>query len=83
MEAVLSLDVLPTTKEILTLQKYNLEIIQVVSNNKETKELKEAFLENGKIINSRFLNGLDIQTAKEKIIIEIEKGIDKEKLYID
>ena len=24
-------------------KKYNLEIIQVVSNNKETKELKEAF----------------------------------------
>ena len=61
-------------------KKYNLEIIQVVSNNKETKELKEAFLENGKIINSRFLNGLDIQTAKEKIIIEIEKkGIGERK----
>ena len=54
-------------------KKYDLEIIQVVSNKKEISELKEAFLENGKIINSKFLDGLDIQTAKEKIILDIEK----------
>ena len=51
-------------------KKYNLEIIQVVSNGK-TKDLKEAFTGDGKIINSDFLNGLDINKAKNKIINEI------------
>ena len=37
------------------------------------KILKEAYTGEGKIINSDFLNGLDIEEAKEKIINEIEK----------
>ncbi len=53
-------------------KKYDLEITKVVSDNSD-KVLKEAFTENGKLINSSFLNGLDIDKAKEKIINEIEK----------
>ncbi len=61
-------------------KKYDLEIIQVVSDKKEIIDLKEAFLEKGKMINSKFLDSLDIQTAKEKIILEIEKkGIGERK----
>ena len=54
-------------------RKYKLEIIKVVSDSKNNNELKEAFTGNGKIINSNFLNDLDIDTAKKKIIAEIEK----------
>ena len=52
-------------------KKYNLEIIEVVSNENESK-LEKAYTGPGKIINSEFLNGLDISEAKEKIIREIE-----------
>ena len=45
--------------------KYNLEIIKVVEDAKNKNEkLKEAFLGNGKLINSDFLNGMDIISAK-------------------
>ena len=54
-------------------KKYKLEIIKVVSDEKDNDELKKAHTNNGKIINSDFLNGLDIGAAKQKIIIEIEK----------
>jgi leucyl-tRNA synthetase len=53
-------------------QKYNLEILQVVSDEKSVSNLKEAFIGDGKIINSEFLNGLSITEAKEKIIEQIE-----------
>ncbi len=53
-------------------KKYNLEIIKVVSNN-EDSPLKEAYVGSGKIINSDFLNSLDVEKAKERIISEIEK----------
>ena len=53
-------------------KKYNLEIIKVVSNN-SNKELNEAYLGDGKIINSDFLDGLSTFDAKEKIIKMIEK----------
>ena len=53
-------------------KKYNLEILKVVSND-DDKPLKEAYIGNGKIINSEFLNGLDIVEAKSKIIDKIEK----------
>ncbi len=52
-------------------KKYDLEIIKVVNDEKED-QLIEAFTGNGKIINSEFLNGLETQAAKEKIIKEIE-----------
>jgi leucyl-tRNA synthetase len=61
-------------------KKYGLEIIQVVSNEKNNTNLKEAYVGQGKIINSEFLNHLNIQEAKEKIINAIEKrGIGKRK----
>ena len=54
-------------------KKYNLEIIPVVSND-QSGVLKEAYTGPGKIINSDFLNGLDISSANIKIITEIEKN---------
>jgi leucyl-tRNA synthetase len=53
--------------------KYKLEIIKVVSDKNEKDKLQEAYTGSGKIINSDFLNGLDIQSAKKTIIAEIEK----------
>ena len=54
-------------------KKYKLEIIQVVSDGKTKTDLKEAYTGSGKIINSNFLNNLDIENAKKKIIEKIEK----------
>ena len=62
--------------------KYKLDIIPVVSDGSKNKdiELTEAYVSNGKLINSSFLNGLDINAAKIEIISEIEKkGIGKKK----
>ena len=53
-------------------KKYNLEITKVVSDGND-KVLKEAYTGNGKMINSNFLNNLDIGSAKEKTINELEK----------
>jgi leucyl-tRNA synthetase len=53
-------------------KKYNLEIIKVVSDD-SNKALLKAYTGPGKIINSDFLNDLDVSNAKEKIIEEIEK----------
>ena len=55
-------------------KKYNLEIIEVVSDGSKEKKLEKAYTGNGKLINSSFLNGLNIEQAKEKIINEIEKN---------
>ncbi len=58
-------------------KKYNLEITEVVSDNpsksKNFTNLSEAYVGDGKIINSDFLNGLTVEQAKTKIIKEIEK----------
>ncbi len=64
-------------------KKYNLEIIQVVSGDGKNKKLGEAYTGDGKLINSHFLNDLDVKTAKEKIIDHIEqiKLGKKETLY--
>ncbi len=60
-------------------KKYNLEIIKVVDDKKK-EPLKEAFTGYGNLINSDFLNNLNIDSAKEKIINEIEnKKIGKRK----
>jgi leucyl-tRNA synthetase len=54
--------------------KYKLPIIQVVKNDKQNNEpLHEAFLKDGRMINSKFLDGLNTDEAKIKIISEIEK----------
>ncbi len=53
-------------------KKYNLSIIKVVANGND-KILTEAFTGAGPMINSEFLNGLDIEKAKAKITEEVEK----------
>ena len=52
-------------------KKYKLEIIKVVSDGND-RDLKEAYTGPGKIINSSFLNDLEVNSAKKKIIEEIE-----------
>ncbi len=53
--------------------KYGLEIIQVIKpDSDETFDFKTAFTGSGKLINSDFLNGLNIEEAKRKIISELE-----------
>jgi len=57
-------------------KKYKLPIIQVVSDkNNPDKEtvMKKAYIGNGQMINSEFLNGLDIAEAKKTIIKKIEE----------
>ncbi len=48
-------------------KKYNLEIKQVVSKNKN-EDLLEAYTGMGKMINSDFLDGLEIEAAKKTVI---------------
>ena len=56
-------------------KKYKLPIVKVVSDNKSVTgdQMKEAYTGEGKIINSDFLNDLDIDRAKNNIIEKIEK----------
>lgn len=51
-------------------KKYNIEIQQVVSGGEIEKE---AHTGEGKLINSDFLNGLDVKQAKEKMISWLEE----------
>ena len=64
-------------------KKYHLEVIKVVSENKidNSEDLKEPYIGDGFLINSDFLNGLDIGAAKKKItkLIE-EKEIGQKKI---
>ncbi len=60
--------------------KYDLEIIKVVDDGNFKDRLKEAYTGNGNLINSDFLNGLNISEAKEKIISEVvNKNIGEKK----
>jgi leucyl-tRNA synthetase len=55
-------------------KKYELEIIPVVQPDNNEKLPKEsAYIGDGKIINSDFLNNLTVSNAKNKIVAEIEK----------
>ena len=57
-------------------KKYKLPIIKVVSNKKVNQngdEMQEAYTGSGTVINSEFLNNLNIEDAKEKIIKKIEE----------
>ena len=58
-------------------KEYGLDVIPVVKPLDMPINLfkinNEAYTENGEIINSEFLDGLNIEEAKNKIIIEIEK----------
>jgi len=51
--------------------KYNLKIIKVVDDGNSKNTLKEAYTGDGNLINSEFLNGLNISKAKNQIIAEI------------
>ena len=69
-------------------KKYNLEITEVVSDNssksRDFNTLQEAYLGDGSMINSDFLNGLSVEKAKNRIINEIEKlKIGEKKSLID
>ena len=58
-------------------KKYKLSIIRVVSDKNNLAagdKMKEAYTGMGKIINSDFLNGLNIEEAKKNIIDKIEKN---------
>ena len=52
-------------------KKYKLEIIKVVSDGTSKNDLKEAYTGNGKLINSQFLDNLDITEAKKLMIKKI------------
>ncbi len=58
-------------------KKYNLEITEVVTDkpeiNKNFNKLSDAYLGDGVMVNSEFLNGLKVNQAITKIITEIEK----------
>ena len=57
-------------------KKYNLPIIKVVSDNINSKNetnMTEAYTGIGHMINSEFLNGLNIEEAKKSIIKKIEE----------
>jgi len=56
-------------------QKYNLEIIPVVSPQKSEiiNITKEAYTDDGYIINSDFLNGLKVEEAKKNIIKKLQE----------
>ena len=62
-------------------KKYNLDIIEVVSNNIKHDIKNKSYTGDGKIINSDFLNNLETQEAKSKIIEILEqKKIGKKKI---
>ena len=57
-------------------KKYELPVIRVVSsknNSNNGEEMKEAYIGDGKMVNSEFLNNLDVDEAKKKIIDKIEE----------
>ena len=65
-------------------KKYDLEIIKVVDDGDFNKELQEAYVGDGNLINSKFLNGFEVYKAKEKIITHIvDKKLVKKKLFLD
>ena len=62
--------------------KYNLDVIKVVEDNKENKKILDvATTGDGMLINSDFLNGLGVESAKKNILEYIEKrGIGSKKI---
>tara|TARA_Y100000768_G_scaffold387403_1_gene378561 strand:+ start:902 stop:3415 length:2514 start_codon:yes stop_codon:yes gene_type:complete len=54
-------------------KKYNLEIIKVVDDGSATNIVETPYIGSGKIINSDFLNNLDVLSAKDKIIKIVEE----------
>ncbi len=60
--------------------KYNLDVVQVVES-KDSKAISDvAVLDNGKMINSYFLNGLENEQAKKEVVKRLEEeGIGNKK----
>ncbi|GIR46583.1 MAG: hypothetical protein CM15mP56_1590 [Alphaproteobacteria bacterium] len=61
-------------------KKYNLKITQVIQNTKEKQNaiLQKAYTGDGKLINSDFLNNMNVEEAKAEIVKRFEqKGIGK------
>ncbi len=61
-------------------KKYGLPITQVVSPDGQLSELEQAYTGPGKLLNSDFLNGLDVAAAKELIIkklVDLEIGTEQ------
>lgn len=54
-------------------KKFNIKIVKVVESKENDSELNEDTL-TGKLINSDFLNGLDVKSAKEKILNWLEEN---------
>ena len=62
------------TRDYEFAKKFELPIVQVVEGeNVDIEKEPYTAVEKGKIINSGFLNGLEVQDAKEKIIEHLEK----------
>jgi leucyl-tRNA synthetase len=58
-------------------KKYKLPITKVISDKSSsdnTKHMTEAYVGDGTLVNSEFLNNLNVVNAKEKIITQIEKN---------
>lgn len=53
-------------------KKFNLPIIEVVAGGKDVQEEVYTDVATGKLVNSGFLNGLDVADAKEKMIEYLE-----------
>ncbi|MDC1185017.1 leucine--tRNA ligase [Alphaproteobacteria bacterium] len=62
--------------------KYNLDVIKVVENEKENNQIVDiATTGGGRLINSDFLNGLSVENAKKKILEFIEsRGLGSKKI---
>ena len=65
-------------------RKYNLEVLPVIlpsdQNEKDFEIKNEAYVENGTLINSDFLNGMTVEQAKKTVIKKFEdskKGLGK------
>ena len=65
-------------------RKYNLDVVPVIlppdQDEKSYKIKNEAFIENGTLINSDFLNGMTVEQAKNTVIKkfeDIKKGVGK------
>jgi len=62
-------------------KKFNLEIINVISNQNKKNNLNEAYTGDGFLVNSDFLNGLNNNEAKNKVIELLEeKNLGKKKI---
>ena len=62
-------------------KKFNLPIIEVVAGGENVQEAAFTDVATGKLVNSEFLNGLEVKEAKKKIIEFLEeKGIGHKKV---